>query len=246
MKKEMNNDVLINRSILGWEWYKDVNVYKLFTHLIYRANYEDDMHRGVLVKRGQVYTGLERLSYETGLSVQQTKTALKKLHSSNEITSKSTNKYRLITVCKYDTYQLSNKQDNKQTTPTATNKDTIEITAYKEVLKELEQLKELKELIEKQEKEILALKSKPKRTQFKKPNIEELNSYAKEMDYKFDAQRFYDYYESNGWKVGRGKMQDWKASVRGWVSRNKDYQKQDENIPSKYEPDWVKEMQEQL
>ena len=31
-----------------------------------------------------------------------------------------------------------------------------------------------------------------------------------------DAQRFIDYYTSNGWKVGRNPMKDWKAAVRTW------------------------------
>ena len=31
-----------------------------------------------------------------------------------------------------------------------------------------------------------------------------------------EAQRFWDYYESNGWRVGRNPMKDWKAAVRNW------------------------------
>lgn len=31
-----------------------------------------------------------------------------------------------------------------------------------------------------------------------------------------EAQRFWDYYQSNGWKVGRNPMKDWKAAVRNW------------------------------
>jgi hypothetical protein len=31
-----------------------------------------------------------------------------------------------------------------------------------------------------------------------------------------EARRFWDYYESNGWKVGRNPMKDWKAAVRNW------------------------------
>lgn len=33
------------------------------------------------------------------------------------------------------------------------------------------------------------------------------------------ACKFIDYYQSNGWKVGKNKMKDWKAAARGWVGR---------------------------
>ena len=41
--------------------------------------------------------------------------------------------------------------------------------------------------------------------------------YCRERNNGVDAQRFVDYYSSNGWKVGgRGAMKDWKAAVRTW------------------------------
>jgi hypothetical protein len=35
------------------------------------------------------------------------------------------------------------------------------------------------------------------------------------------ANRFYDHYESNGWKVGKNSMKDWKAAVRNWEPNHK-------------------------
>ena len=60
-----------------------------------------------------------------------------------------------------------------------------------------------------------------KRVLFKKPSIEELLEYIVEANLGMDAQEFYDYYESNGWKVGRNPMKDWKASARNWARRDK-------------------------
>jgi len=161
MKNELNNDVLINRKILGWEWYKDVNTYKLFTHLIYKANYIDGEHRGTPVMRGQLYTGLDKLKFETGLSVTSIRTSISKLILTGNITSKSTNKYRIITVLKYNTYQLTNKQTDKQNEESATNK----LAAYN---KDKELLKEIKEL----KKELLEIKKKEKPTY---PKLKYLN-----------------------------------------------------------------------
>lgn len=63
-------------------------------------------------------------------------------------------------------------------------------------------------------------KTKNKQKKFKKPTTEEIQQYCKEKNYKLDAQYFYDYYESNGWKVGKNPMKDWQATIRTWCSRN--------------------------
>lgn len=55
---------------------------------------------------------------------------------------------------------------------------------------------------------------------FRKPTIEEIRVYCDERNNGIDAERFYDYYESKGWKVGKAPMKDWKASVRTWERNN--------------------------
>lgn len=57
---------------------------------------------------------------------------------------------------------------------------------------------------------------------FKKPTLEEVKSYCEERKNNINAQKFIDYYESNGWKVGRVSMKDWKACIRTWEQRNKE------------------------
>lgn len=61
------------------------------------------------------------------------------------------------------------------------------------------------------------------RRRFVRPTHDELAAYAKELGYDgFDAGRFMDYYDANGWTVGKDKpMKDWKAAVRTW-KRNDD------------------------
>lgn len=54
---------------------------------------------------------------------------------------------------------------------------------------------------------------------FVKPTIEEISSYCAERGNGIDAQRFYDFYESKGWRVGNQRMKDWKACVRTWEQR---------------------------
>ena len=51
---------------------------------------------------------------------------------------------------------------------------------------------------------------------FVKPTLEELKAYIAENGYSFSAEAFMDYYESNGWKVGRNPMKSWQATCRTW------------------------------
>lgn len=55
-----------------------------------------------------------------------------------------------------------------------------------------------------------------KRKRFEKPTLSEIKAYCIERGNKVDAQHFYDYYESNGWKVGKNAMKNWQAAVRTW------------------------------
>ena len=54
---------------------------------------------------------------------------------------------------------------------------------------------------------------------FKKPTLEEVQSYCLERNNNINAELFIDYYESNGWKVGKNSMKDWKAAVRTWEKK---------------------------
>lgn len=74
------------------------------------------------------------------------------------------------------------------------------------------------EIEKKIEKEIhsSAKSTTTKRKRFEKPTLSEIKAYCIERNNNVDAQHFYDYYESNGWKVGKNSMKDWKAAVRTW------------------------------
>ena len=51
---------------------------------------------------------------------------------------------------------------------------------------------------------------------FTPPTREQVQEYITEKGYQVDAERFIDYYTSNGWRVGKNPMKDWKATVRNW------------------------------
>ena len=51
---------------------------------------------------------------------------------------------------------------------------------------------------------------------FTPPTLTEIEAYCEERGNTVDAERFHNYYESNGWMVGKNRMKDWKAAVRTW------------------------------
>ena len=60
-----------------------------------------------------------------------------------------------------------------------------------------------------------------------KPTLEETQIYFLEKNFpEVEAQRFFNYFESNGWLVGgRTKMKDWKAAARNWMLNSKKFSK---------------------
>ena len=73
--------------------------------------------------------------------------------------------------------------------------------------------------------------SNPKRKRFVKPTLSEIEQYCIERKNNVNAEQFFDYYESNGWKVGKNSMKDWKAAVRTW--EHSEYRKSNSKKNSK-------------
>jgi hypothetical protein len=186
--------VKIFRSFSKWEWYKDSKMVHLFIHLLISANHKDGKWRGQSVKRGQLITGLHSLSEQTSISIQSIRTCLSRLKSTNEITIKTSNKNSLITVVNYDIYQsieITNNQTNKQLTndQQTTNK---QLTTNKNDKKE------------KNERNIVP------------PTFEMIKNYSIKRESNVNENRFFDFYQSKNWMVGKNKMKDWQAAFRTW------------------------------
>ena len=48
------------------------------------------------------------------------------------------------------------------------------------------------------------------------PTIEQVRDYCRERGNSVNPSKWMAHYESNGWRVGRNPMKDWKAAVRTW------------------------------
>jgi len=194
------------KKMLEWEWYDDQNTCRLWIHCLLKANWKPCRWHGIEIDPGQFITSLQSLSDETGLTINQVRTALDHLKSTGEITSKSQAKCRIITVNAWSDYQGDHRQEHKQITgkPQADHKQTTTDKEYKE--------------------------DKNIRNIFIAPTVEDVRAYCQERHNNVDPVTFVNFYSSKGWMVGKNKMKDWKACVRTW-ERSETRSKQPESNP---------------
>lgn len=198
-----NGYIKIHRKLKDWGWYKDPNTFRVFIHLLLSASYKEEIYRGHHIMPGQVVCGRKQLAKELGVGEQTIRTALNHLILTNEITIKVTNKFSIITIEKWGLYQVEgivgNQQTNQQTNQQLTSKT-----------KKSNHIQEYKN----NKKESVALA----------PTFVEVKEYVSQMGYSMDPAAFYDYYEETGWTKKNGQhIKDWKASVRTWERREKQF-----------------------
>lgn len=114
---------------MSWEWYDDANTFRLFIHLLLKANHAPKKWKGIMIERGQLIAGRKALGSEIRLSEQQIRTCLARLESTSEITIKATNKYSLITLVNYSSYQDKPKNqsaDQPAGQPTSNQPDPLQ------------------------------------------------------------------------------------------------------------------------
>lgn len=199
------NYIKINRSVLEWEWYRNINTKVLFFHMILKANWKVGKFEGKEIPRGSFVSSYPRLAEECDLTVNEIRTALKHLVSTGEITVRKYSKYSVFTVNNYCVYQ----EINSQSTDTS-QADHIQSTGSAQSVNS--QLTTIEEGKKEKRKE----GNKNNTVRFTPPDLETIRDYCKERNNSVDPQVFLDFYSSKGWMVGQNKMKDWKAAVRTW------------------------------
>ena len=196
-----NGYVKLFRKMVDWEWYGDPNTKAVFLHLLLTANYKRTRYRGVTLKPGQTVIGRRALAKTLGMSEQNVRTSLNHLKSTHEITIKATNKFSVVTIVNWESYQFADDEPtNELTTEPHNNQPTTNHTIRKK-------------------------ESKNKRKSgVNPPSLSEVSEYVREMNYKMDPSVFYDYYESVGWTKKNGQaISNWKAAVRTWEHREQKF-----------------------
>lgn len=136
--------IKLYRKLINWEWYQDINTKTLFLHLLLKANWKEGSWQGINYKRGQLIASMNTLAAETGLTFEQTRTAIKHLKSTGEITYEKIAKGGLITIVEYNRFQ-DNPTQKPQKTHTETQSETTEATHETQQYKNNKEYKEIKE-----------------------------------------------------------------------------------------------------
>ncbi|MFH2062476.1 MAG: hypothetical protein ABIJ43_05825 [Candidatus Beckwithbacteria bacterium] len=161
--KEFNGWIKLHNKFLEWEWINKPEMISVFIYLLLSANYQEKSWQGQIIRRGQTIIGREKLAQTLGISPQTIRTCISKLKSTSEITTKSTNKYTLISILNYDKYQsksTSQPTTNLTNNQPATNQQLTTPKEYKNIRSKEEDIS----------KEIVA---------YGNPQINQVNSFLK-------------------------------------------------------------------
>ena len=108
--------VRLSDDLSGWEWFDDKNTVYVYVWLMLRAAWCATRYHGVDLERGQAVTTFAEITQNCGVSMQQARTILERLKSTNKITVKTTPKFSIITMLEYDCDKKTDNQNNTQTT----------------------------------------------------------------------------------------------------------------------------------
>ena len=205
----MNGWLRLHRQLLQWEWYSCINTTRVFIHLLLTASWRDARWKGIEIPRGSLFASPETLATATGLTRQQVRTVIARLKSTNEITTKATNRGTLITLCNFGTYnpegEFINQPDNQPDNKTLTSDQP----AINQRLTTSEEGKEYKKG-RKEEIKHTYDRSRPS-------NRDEFYAFIREIGlYLNDASWLWNKWEGNGWLNSQRPIEDWKATVRSW------------------------------
>lgn len=107
--------VKLNRKVLCFDWYSDLNMRVMYIHLLLTASWEDYTYSdGRKIKRGQCRTTMPNLWAGCGLTEKQSRSALERLKKAGIVAVERLPKYSIITILGYDEYQHRGSQEGGQ------------------------------------------------------------------------------------------------------------------------------------
>lgn len=123
-----NGWIKLHRRVVDKGFYKKSQYFHLWVHLLLSANHQpkEFMWNGniILIKEGQMITGRQQLSEDTGIPESTIQDILKFLETQHQIQQQKTNKYRLITIVNWVKHQNSNTKSNNTPTSSQQHADT--------------------------------------------------------------------------------------------------------------------------
>ena len=140
--------------IFMWRCFRRTSFYTkpltahLALHLLLEACHEEQKfifnNQEMILHKGQILTGIHKLTKSSGLTTQNVRTSLKILTNCRFLTIKSTNKFSIITICNYSSYQKNGEHCNILLNKPVTNQQQTSnkpVTTYKNVKNVKKQIK---------------------------------------------------------------------------------------------------------
>ena len=91
--------------MLTWEWYDDPPTKDVYLHLILTASISPSIWHGIEIPRGSLVSSYRKIAKQTGLTIQQARTAISHLETTGEITRSAHSKFTVFTLNNYDKFQ---------------------------------------------------------------------------------------------------------------------------------------------
>ena len=208
-----------------WRKLKDSKCYSrggvhraLLLTLFTEANWKEGCFRGEVIRPGQFATSVLGLSQELGFPRTTVQRALADLATDGVVTVENMgNRWTRITLINWGAYQPTTKELGQPTgNQRATNGQPTGI------------IKDIKNINTPLDTSLRSVSipqggatEKQARPRFIPPSVGEVRDYCESRGNSVDPQAFVDFYESNGWRVGKNPMKDWRAAVRTWEAKRK-------------------------
>lgn len=170
--------------------------------------------QSVVVPVGATLTSRSTLSADLGITEKQARTALTLLEKLEIVTINRASKYSMVFFVNWSRYQHAQPAEGPAESPAeGPSKGQAGAT-----------LKEVKNINNPLDTTYLSPKgeAREKAKRFVPPTVEEVRAYCEERGNGIDAEAFHSFYASNGWKVGRNAMRDWRAAVRTWERKRRE------------------------
>lgn len=230
--------IKLHRKLLEWCWYDDDTVFRLFIHILLKANYRAVKWHDITIERGQLLTSTVKLSEELHRGRSTIVRAIEKLESSGVIKAKSTPKYTLITILNYEKYQeipeekADNRCDENRTTDDTSKRTTADTSNGQLPIQQADTSKEVKEYKEEKEyKEVSSTDTAPPTTTSEKDLVDLYGIKAVEK-YK---KRF------ETWKQKKGARVKCIPTIAEWMKKDK-VPKKTAEVTSSFDSSYIDEM----
>lgn len=198
--------IKLHRKLLENPWFRKPAYRSVWIELLMRAEHKprDIVWEGkrMTLQPGQLTCGAEQLSRWTMIPRGTIERILKCFKNEEQIEELTSFRFRLITIKNWGSYQ-KNEEQNEEQVRSKRGASEEQVDTLKEVKNtRIQEMKKKKETGE---------------THFVRPSLEDVQEHC--IGTGVDAETFWNFYESNGWKVGRQAMKSWKAAVVTWRKR---------------------------